>query len=157
MNDAVARVQHFFAEHALAVEIVTFARRVHTAQQAAAALGVPVRYIVKSLVFEADGQPVLVLCGGDRRVDTARLAALCAARQVCKANADLTKRVTGYSIGGVPPVAHATALPIFLDEALLACDRVYAAAGTAQTLFAIAPQVLKEISGAQVAAISEAA
>lgn len=155
MHDAVARVQSFFAERGLVIEIIPFTTRVHTAQQAAAALGVPIRQIVKSLVFEADGQPVLVLCSGDRRVDLSRLAALCSVRQVCKASAELTRLVTGYSIGGVPPVAHATALPVFMDEVLLACETVYAAAGTARTLFAIAPQVLKALSSAQVAILSE--
>jgi prolyl-tRNA editing enzyme YbaK/EbsC (Cys-tRNA(Pro) deacylase) len=156
MSDAIARVQGFFAARGLKIKIITFDSSVHTAQQAAAALGTSVRHIVKSLVFEADGQPVLVLCGGDRRVDTAKLAAVCAAQQVRKANATLTKNVTGYSIGGVPPVALATALPVFMDQGMLASDLVYAAAGTAYALFAIAPQVLKEMSGARVAALGEA-
>jgi Cys-tRNA(Pro) deacylase len=155
MNDAVARVQHFFTEQGLDIALIPFATRIHTAEQAAAALGVPIRHIVKSLVFEVDNQPVLVLCSGDRRVDTAKLAALCHAQQVHKASAAVTKRTTGYSIGGVPPVAHATALPVFMDTALLACDTVYAAAGTAQTLFAIAPEILKACSGARVASLSE--
>jgi Cys-tRNA(Pro) deacylase len=156
MQDAIGRVQRFLAERGLNVEITTFDTGVHTAQQAAAALGVSIQHIVKSLVFEADGQPVLVLCGGDRRVNTARLAALCAAQQVRRASVALAERASGYSIGGVPPVAHATAMPVFMDAALLTCDTVWAAAGTAQALFAITPQALKEVSGAQVAAIGEA-
>jgi Cys-tRNA(Pro) deacylase len=155
MSDAIKRVQRFLADHDLEVEIITFDVSVHTAQQAAEALRTSVQHIVKSLVFEADGRPVLVLCGGDRRVDTARLAALCGVQQVRKASAELTRRVTGYSIGGVPPVAHATPLPVFMDEALLSCDTVYAAAGTARALFAIAPQVLKEVSKARVVMVGE--
>src|SRR5215470_12438561 len=150
MTDAAARVQSFFAARGVQIDIQTFDTSVHTAQQAAQALGTEVRNIVKSLVFEADGQPVLVLCSGDRRVDTARLAALCAAQQVRQASAERTRSVTGYSIGGVPPVAHASPLPIFMDQALLTCEVVYAAAGTARTLFAIAPQTLRDVSGAQV-------
>ena len=156
MADATARVRHFFAERNVQVEIQTFDASVHTALQAAQALATEVRNIVKSLVFEADGQPVLVLCSGDRRVDTARLAALCAAQRVRQASAERTRSVTGYSIGGVPPVAHATPLPIFMDQALLTCEVVYAAAGTARTLFAIAPQTLRDVSGAQVVSVSEA-
>jgi prolyl-tRNA editing enzyme YbaK/EbsC (Cys-tRNA(Pro) deacylase) len=114
-----------------------------------------VRNIVKSLLFEVNNQPVLVLCSGDRRVDTVRLAEVCAAQNVQKASAKMTRSVTGYTIGGVPPVAHATTLPVFMDEALLTCDTVYAAAGTAHSIFAIAPQVLREISGARVVAVSE--
>jgi prolyl-tRNA editing enzyme YbaK/EbsC (Cys-tRNA(Pro) deacylase) len=155
MSDAVTQVQRFFAERGCAIEIISCATSVHTAQQAAAALGTSVQHIVKALLFEADGRPVLVLCGGDRRVDTVKLAAVCAAQQVRKANAALTKSATGYSIGGVPPVAHATALPIFMDAALLACDIVYAAAGTARTLFAMAPQALQAMSEAQIAVLGE--
>jgi prolyl-tRNA editing enzyme YbaK/EbsC (Cys-tRNA(Pro) deacylase) len=79
------------------------------------------------------------------------VAILCAAQQVRQASAACIKSVTGYSIGGVPPVAHTTALPVLMDAALLTCDTVYAAAGTAQTLFAIAPQMLQALSGARVA------
>ena len=155
MTDATARVRHFFAERNVHVEIQTFDASVHTAQQAAQDLGAEVRTIVKSLVFEADGQPVLVLCSGDRRVDTAKLATLCAAQQVRQASAARIKSITGYSIGGVPPVAHATALPVFMDQELLTCEVVYAAAGTARTLFAIAPQALRDVSGARVVSVSE--
>lgn len=156
MADAVSRVQNFFATRGVQIDIQTFDASVHTAMQAAQALATEVRNIVKSLVFEADGQPVLVLCSGDRRVDTASLATLCAAQQVRQASAERTKSVTGYSIGGVPPVAHATPVPIFMDQALLTCEIVYAAAGTARTLFAIAPQTLRDVSGARVANVSMA-
>ena len=155
MTGATARVRRFFAERGVHVDIQTFDASVHTAQQAAQALGTEVRTIVKSLVFEADGQPVLVLCSGDRRVDTAKLATLCAAQQVRQASAARIKSITGYSIGGVPPVAHATALPVFMDQALLTCEVVYAAAGTARTLFAIAPQTLRDVSGARAVSVSE--
>lgn len=156
MNNAVSRVRRFFADHGLDIAITTFDTSIHTAPQAAEALGTSVRHIVESLLFEADGQPVLVLCGGDRRVDTAQLAALCGAREARKASASLTRRTSGYSIGGVPPVAHTTAMPVFMDTGLLACDVVYAAAGTAYALFAVEPEVLKEVSGARVVAIGQA-
>ena len=156
MTDATARVRRFFAERSVHVEIQTFDASVHTAQQAAQALGTAVRNIVKALLFETDGQPVLVLCSGDRHVDTAKLVTLCAAQQVRMASAERTRSVTGYSIGGVPPVAHATTLPIFMDQALLTCEVVYAAAGTARTLFAIAPQTLRDASGARVVSVSTA-
>ena len=156
MSETIARVQHFFAERGVTIDIITFPQPVRTAQQAAEALETSVQHIVKSLVFEADGQPMLVLCGGDRRVDTHKLAALCDTPQVRIANAALTKTATGYSIGGVPPVAHVTALPVFMDQALLDCETVYAAAGSAHTLFAIAPRTLKTMSGARVVSVCEA-
>src|SRR5215467_1792509 len=98
MTDAVSPVQTFFSTHGIQIAIQTFDASVHTALQAAQALATEVRNIVKSLVFEADGQPVLVLCSGDRRVDTARLTALCAAQQVRPASAERIKSITGYSI-----------------------------------------------------------
>jgi Cys-tRNA(Pro) deacylase len=156
MTNPAAHVQNFFTARGIPIDIQTFDASIHTAQQAAQALGTEVRTIVKSLMFEADGQPVLVLCGGDRRVDPARLAGLCAAQQVRMASAERTRSITGYSIGGVPPVAHATALPIFMDQELLTCEVVYAAAGTAHTLFAITPQALRDASGARVVTISAA-
>ena len=156
MTDADSPVQTFFSTHGIQITVQTFDASVHTALQAAQALATEVRNIVKSLVFEADGQPVLVLCSGDRRVDIARLATLCAAQQVRQASAERTRSVTGYSIGGVPPVAHATPLPIFMDQALLTCEIVYAAAGTSRTLFAIAPQTLRDVSGARVVSVSKA-
>lgn len=156
MNDAVARVRGFFAERGIDIDVTAFASSIHTARQAAETLGTSVRHIVKSLIFEADARPVLVLCGGDRRVDTVKLAALCGARKLRQASPALTKRASGYSIGGVPPVAHASAMPVFMDEDLLRCDTVYAAAGTAYTLFAIKPEVLRDVSGARVVALSTA-
>jgi Cys-tRNA(Pro) deacylase len=156
MTDATMGLQHFFARRGVHVDIQTFDASVHTAQQAAAALGTEVRTIVKSLLFEVDHQPVLVLCSGDRRVDTTRLATLCAAQQVRMASAERTARVTGYNVGAVPPVGHATPLPVFMDQELLACEVVYAAAGTTHTVFAIAPQLLREMSGARVVAVSAA-
>lgn len=155
MSDATAPVQQFFAARGVPITIQVFDTSSHTAEQAAQALGTMVQHIVKSLVFEADGSPVLVLCGGNRRVDTAKLATLCRAREVRKASAKLTRTVTGYTIGGVPPVAHATTLPVFMDEELLSCNTVYAAAGTAHSIFAIDPQVLREASDARVAVLRE--
>ena len=155
MADATEPVRQFFAERGLPIDIHLFADSSHTAELAAQRLETAVRNIVKSLLFEVDNQPVLGLCSGDRRVDTARLAEVCAAQNVQKASAKVTRSVTGYTIGGVPPVAHATTLPVLMDEALFTCDTVYAAAGTAHSIFAIAPQVLREVSGARVVAVSE--
>lgn len=154
MAEAIATVQQFFLDRGIPIEIHVFEESSHTAEQAAQRLATQVGNIVKSLLFEADGQPILVLCAGDRRVDTGRLAALSGAQQVVKASARQTKQVTGYSIGGVPPVAHATSLPVFMDEALLRCDVVYAAAGTARSIFAIPPARLQEVCQARIGALS---
>ena len=106
-----------------------------TAAEAADALGVPVGAIVKSLVFAADGQPVLVLASGDHQVDTTKVAAIIGAGTVKRADADLVRAATGFPIGGVAPVGHPTALTTVVDEHLGDFDVVWAAAGTPHAVF----------------------
>ena len=125
----------------------------HTAVEAAAAVGAPVEAIVKSLLFLADGEPVLVLASGPNRVDTALLEAILGS-SVAMADAKTVKRVTGYSIGGVPPVGHPERLRTVMDETLLDLDEVWAAAGSAKAVFPIAPPRLAELTDATVARIA---
>jgi prolyl-tRNA editing enzyme YbaK/EbsC (Cys-tRNA(Pro) deacylase) len=110
---------------------------------------------VKSLVFVVDGQPVVVLCAGDRRVDAAKLAALRGAESAAMAPAAVVRESTGYAIGGVPPLGHATALPIYMDPALLRWPVVYGAAGAPDALFPIESQTLRAVTGAEVVDVSE--
>lgn len=125
----------------------------HTAQQAADAIGCPVAAIVKSLLFRAGDGFVLVLASGPNRVDTDLVAALVGA-PVAMADAKTVKSVTGYSIGGVPPLAHATELPTIVDESLLELDEVWAAAGSANSVFPISPARLVDLASATVARVS---
>lgn len=106
-----------------------------TAQEAAAALGVPVGAIVKSLVFTADGEPVLVLASGDHQVDPALVAAVLGAGKVRRADADTVRAATGFPIGGVAPVAHPSPLRTVVDRHLSGFDVVWAAAGTPHSVF----------------------
>jgi prolyl-tRNA editing enzyme YbaK/EbsC (Cys-tRNA(Pro) deacylase) len=144
------RVRAALAADGLSPEILEFPQGTRTAVDAARAIGTTVGQIVKSLVFLADGRPVLALVSGAVRVDEAKLARLAAARRVEKASADATRAATGFAIGGVPPVGHAAPLPVFLDETLLAYDVVYAAAGTPRAIFAIAPAALVRVTRASV-------
>lgn len=121
----------------------------HTAEDAARAVGCPVAAIVKSLVFEADGAPLLVLVSGTNRVDTAALGERIGA-VVGKADARRVKEVTGYSIGGVPPTGHDSPVRTVMDETLLELPEVWAAAGSASAVFAISPAELVRITGAEV-------
>lgn len=139
---AVERVRAALAERGLALEILEYPASTRTAHDAARAVGTSVAQIVKSLVFLADGRPILVLASGANRVDVRKVAGLAAASRVEKATAKITREATGFSIGGVPPLGHATPLPVYLDRALLAHPVVYAAAGTANSVFAIAPDDL---------------
>lgn len=137
----------------LEVEVREMSDTTHTAVEAAAAVGAPVEAIVKSLLFVADGEPVLVLASGPNRVNTELLEAVLGS-SVAMADAKTVKRVTGYSIGGVPPVGHPERLRTVMDETLLNLDEVWAAAGSAKAVFPIAPARLAELTDATVARIA---
>ena len=128
----------------------------HTAQDAATALGCDVAAIVKSLLFvvgDGDGQShVLVLASGPRRVNTDLIAQLLG-RPVRMADAKTVKRVTGSSIGGVPPMGHPEPIPTIFDEGLLELDEVWAAAASAHSVFPIAPSNLAELTSATIAKV----
>jgi prolyl-tRNA editing enzyme YbaK/EbsC (Cys-tRNA(Pro) deacylase) len=128
-------------------EIRELADSTRTADQAAAALGVPVGAIVKSLVFTADEQPVMVLASGDHQVDTAAVAAALGVNTVRRADADTVRAATGYPIGGVPPVAHSTGLRILVDRHLATYDVLWAAAGTPHAVFSTGYDELVRLTG----------
>jgi Cys-tRNA(Pro) deacylase len=135
----------------LDIEIREFPKGTRTAQDAARAIGVSVGQIVKSLVFMAQGAPVLCLVSGANKLDTARLAAASGAGSVARATADEARAATGYAIGGVPPFGHAQELPVYCDRDLLQYEVVWAAAGAPTSVFAIEPGKLVAASGAMVA------
>lgn len=122
-----------------------------TSQEAADALGVTVGQIAKSVVFrrKADDAAVLVVTSGDRRVDEKRVAAITGA--LGRADADFVKAATGYSIGGVSPLAHLTPPVLLIDRELFRFDLVWAAAGHPNGVFPLSPQQLVELTGAPVA------
>jgi prolyl-tRNA editing enzyme YbaK/EbsC (Cys-tRNA(Pro) deacylase) len=149
----VARFRAAVEPLGLHPEIREFDESTHTAAEAAAAIGCEVAAIVKSLVFEADGVPLLVLASGPNRVDTTALGARLDA-VIGKADADAVKAASGYSIGGVPPLGLATPMRTVFDETLLALPVVWAAAGSATAVFAIEPGELARLSSAEVLPIS---
>lgn len=141
------------AERGLAVEVRTFPQGTRTAEDAAAAIGCEVAQIVKSLVFVVDDEAVVALVGGADRLDESRLADAAGGQRVRRANADEVRLATGFAVGGVPPFGHATALRCFVDEALLAHDVVWAAAGTPTHVFASPPLALVAAAGAETAVL----
>lgn len=154
MTDARALAfQARLAERGIVVEPREMDESTHTAQQAADALGCSVAAIVKSLLFEADGEPLLVLASGPNRVDTSLLAELVGV-PVTMADAKRVKLVTGSSIGGVPPLGHPQRLRTIMDETLLALPVVWAAAASATSVFDIEPGRLAELTEAVVARVS---
>jgi prolyl-tRNA editing enzyme YbaK/EbsC (Cys-tRNA(Pro) deacylase) len=130
-----ARVQAALAAAGSAAVVRELPDSAHTSAEAAAALGVSVDQIAKSLVFVADDEPVLiVLCGSDR-LDPARLAQHLGATTVRRADASTVREATGFPIGGVSPVGHADGLRVLVDRALAAYPAVWAAAGTPNAVF----------------------
>ncbi|MFI1198978.1 YbaK/EbsC family protein [Streptomyces sp. BHT-5-2] len=139
----------------LSVEVRRFPEATRTAAEAAAAVGCDLAQIVKSLIFTADGAPVLVLMDGASRVDVERVRAELGATRVRRADADLVRETTGYAIGGVPPFGHRTRTPVLADRGILAHPTVWAAAGTPHTVFPLDPQSLVAHAGARLVDVRE--
>ncbi len=123
-----------------------------TAKEAADAVGCDQGQIAKSLVFVADGDPVVCIASGAHRVDTDLLADALDVAEVRQATADEVRAATGYCVGGVPPFGHD--VPVVVDETLLGHERVWAAAGDGHSVFDVDPQRLVEKTGARVARIA---
>lgn len=123
-----------------------------TADDAAAAVGCAKGEIAKSLVFVADGDPVLCIAAGDRRVDLDKLCDVLDCAEARQASPEEVRSATGFAVGGVAPIAHE--LPVVLDEYLLEHERVWAAAGDGHSVFAIDPRKLVGCTQARVADIS---
>ncbi len=149
------RVQAALEAAGLEVTIVRFQESARTAQLAADALGVDLGSIVKSLIFLADGEPVLVLVAGDRRAEPDKLKTLSGARRVMIADAERVRSETGFSVGGVPPVGHRRPLPTWIDVSLGRFETVYAAAGHPRAVFPIAFELLVRITVGRVADVTE--
>ncbi|MEO8262151.1 MAG: YbaK/EbsC family protein [Pseudolysinimonas sp.] len=149
---AVQRFLASIADLGLSPEVREFDESTHTAAEAAAAIGCDVAAIVKSLLFEADDAPLLVLASGPNRVDTAALGGRLGLT-IGKADAAAVKQATGYSIGAVPPLGHLTPLRTLFDETLLDLPLVWAAAGSATAVFAIEPAELARVTHAEIVSI----
>jgi prolyl-tRNA editing enzyme YbaK/EbsC (Cys-tRNA(Pro) deacylase) len=156
MKPAAQRVQVTLEGLGLDRRVLQLAVDARTSQQAADAVGVGVGQIVKSLVFTRDGRPILVLASGVNRVDEAKLGEVAGGR-IARADADTVRAATGYAIGGVPPVGHATALDTYIDEDLLGHELLYAAGGVPECVFPLSPAELVRITGGRVVDVKQAA
>ncbi|WP_432135548.1 YbaK/EbsC family protein [Streptomyces sp. bgisy154] len=151
-----------FAEALHALELGEVAARVRrfpagtrTAAEAAAAIGCELSQICKSLIFAADGEPVLVLMDGASRVDVELVRKELGADAVTRADAAVVRETTGYAIGGVPPFGHRTRTRVLADRALLGHEVVWAAAGTPHAVFPMAPAAMVRHAGATVVDVRE--
>lgn len=135
-------------------EVKTFPEGTRTAQDAADALGCELGQIVKSLIFQADDEVVLVLTSGVNRVDEAKVAPLFGVERLGRADADAVRAATGFAIGGIPPCGHLSPLRAVVDRDLLTWDTVWAAAGAPDAVFELTPAKLVEVTGATPADVS---
>ncbi|MFD0905515.1 YbaK/EbsC family protein [Actinomadura sediminis] len=133
--------------HGAAGEVVELPESARTAQAAADQLGCEVGAIANSLVFDADGAPLLVLTSGAHRVDTVKVAGLVGARRVRRATPEFVRAATGQPIGGVAPVGHPAPIRTLVDVWLDAYDRVWAAGGHPHTVFPTSYEELLKITG----------
>ena len=149
-HPSVARVRaELTGRGAAAHQIRILDDSARTAAQAADQLGVEVAQIANSLLFDADGAPLLVMASGGHRVDTAKVAALVGATRVRRADPDFVRTHTGFAIGGVAPVGHPHPIRTLVDRDLGAFDVLWAAAGHPHAVFPTTYDELLTITGGQ--------
>jgi prolyl-tRNA editing enzyme YbaK/EbsC (Cys-tRNA(Pro) deacylase) len=159
MPEGVQRVMDFLQAAGCAQTPRMLDDAARTAQQAADALGIHVGQIAKSIIFRRknDNASVLVITSGDKRVDEAKVQALVCSEgaKMGRADAEFVKAKTGFAIGGVAPIAHATPPVSLIDRELFRFPTVWAAAGHPHAVFEVTPEALQRLSGAPVADVTE--
>jgi prolyl-tRNA editing enzyme YbaK/EbsC (Cys-tRNA(Pro) deacylase) len=135
-------------ELGIEVQVQRLESSTRTVADAATAVGCQEAEIAKSIVFVADGDPVVCVASGQHRIDTDKVAEALDVAEVRQAQADEVRAATGFAIGGVPPFGHD--LPVLFDEELLTHERVWAAAGDPHSLFCVNPRELARCTGARV-------
>lgn len=155
LSKSANHVQQALAQKGLSFAVLELASSTRTASDAASAIGCDVAQIVKSLLFRtvATNQPVLVLASGANRVNENRIETLIG-EKVVKADADYVREVTGYAIGGIPPLGHKQQIhQIFIDEELLQHDLLWAAAGTPFAVFCMPSKEIVQVTDGKVVGI----
>jgi prolyl-tRNA editing enzyme YbaK/EbsC (Cys-tRNA(Pro) deacylase) len=154
LPDSARRVARLLQERGHSRPVVMLPETGKTSAEAAAGLGCSVAQIAKSILFRrrADDAPVLVIASGSNRVDEAKVAARVGA--LARADAKFVREKTGYAIGGVCPIGHATEPVTLIDEDLLSLDSLWAAAGHPHAVFNLTPRELVALTGAPVADVA---
>jgi len=159
MNQSLTKsaqsVQNALAKQGLECTVVELSSSTRTAQEAAVAIGCDVAQIVKSLIFKTKQthKPVLILASGPNRVNEQVIESYIG-EKLSKADADFTREVTGFAIGGIPPIGHKQIIDlIFIDQDLLKFDSVWAAAGTPNAVFNLQGSALVEMTKGTVISI----
>ena len=154
LSPSAQRVQDALSAAGVVTTVTEYASSARTSAEAAMVLGCTIGEIAKSLVFRLpDDGALLVIASGANRVDEAKIAAVLG-QAPGKADAAFVRQVTGYAIGGIPPLAHATPLTTIVDRDLLRFDVVHAAGGTPNAMFPIRPADLVRIAGGRIAEVA---
>jgi Cys-tRNA(Pro) deacylase len=154
LSPSAQKVQDALHDLGFDLTVIEHAESTRTAQEAADRVGVTLGQIVKSLIFKGktSGKPILVLTSGANRVDEKRIRSY-AGEKIGRADPDFVRGVTGYVIGGVPPIAHIQQMETYLDEDLMQYDVVWAAAGTPNTVFELSPVELQKMTQGKVVGV----
>ena len=151
LSPSAQKVQDALRDLGFDLTVIEHAESTRTAQEAADRVGVTLGQIAKSLIFKgkSSGKPILVLTSGANRVDEKRIKAY-AGEKIGRADADFVRAVTGYAIGGVPPIAHVQPMETYLDEDLMQYDVIWAAAGTPNAVFELTPANLQKMTNGRI-------
>ncbi len=154
LSATAQKVQDLLTSLGFTCEVIEFQESTRTAQEAADRAGCTLGQITKSLIFKGrtTGKPILVLTSGANRVDEKRISAY-AGEPIGRADADFVRTVTGFAIGGVPPLGHAQKMETYLDQDLMQFKTIWAAAGTPNAIFELTPGDLQKMSGAKIVGV----
>jgi prolyl-tRNA editing enzyme YbaK/EbsC (Cys-tRNA(Pro) deacylase) len=154
LSPSAQKIQSLLNELGFAYTVIEHAESTRTAQEAADRAGCELGQIVKSLIFrgKTSGKPILVLTSGPNRVNEKRISEY-AGEAIGKADADFVRAVTGFAIGGVPPIGHAQAMETYLDEDFLKYETIWAAAGTPNAIFELRTEDLQKMTGGKIVPI----
>lgn len=149
-------LEKYLRKMSVDAKFLRFSDHTMTVEAAVNLLGISKEKIVKSILFIDDsGRPVFAMATGDKRVDEKKLAALCGAKKVRKANSIEVKELTGYEVGAVPPVGHRITITTFIDRKVMRFDRVVGGGGDINTLLEISPAAIRKLTGGKITNISE--
>lgn len=154
MSKSIDRVKEFLKSNGINCEIKEFSETTRTALDAANAIGCEVGQIIKSLVFLADGKPIILLVSGDRRAIERKVENCLGVSKVERADADTAREMTGFAVGGIPPFAHKSPIKTLMDKDVLRYKVLYVAAGTPHSIFPINVADLERLTGATVSDIA---
>lgn len=154
LSASAQKVQDALTERGYDCQVIEMKETTRTAQDAAIAVGCEVGQIVKSLIFinSETKEPILVVASGANRVNTGKLSDIVSGA-VKMADVNSVRKITGYAIGGVPPVGHQQPLRTYIDEDLMGYDEIWAAAGNPNAMFKLSPEDLKKMTGGDVVSI----